>query len=412
MSPANFTWDALALDDFCPPDLRQQGKVTYKQKPLMALIAMATLDAAVGPQAIHDWGLADAKRIKRRFGWKKIPSASTIRIKLIDLDEDAMEKWIREVGSRLISRSSSKKRKEKDKKQKKAAPPFNVIAMDGKTARRCHASGKHAVHMLGAIDAAERIPLWQIEIGEKENEITRALELLSHLPLRNTIVTSDAMHTQTKTSEAICGGGGHYIQIAKGNQNTLYEGIRQIFAPDPTESPWEKNEKAWTRQTAKTVEKGHGRIEVRELTVTTELPWDDCWPHAKQCFEERRTRTVQGKTTTEVSYGITDMSEKEVDAAGLLASTRAHWNVESWHWQLDMNFREDELHIQNRKGAANMCRFLRLACAIHIHGQAAGASGTRSVRSEKYFCGNSDACMKYLEHSVKPEYSASRLLVN
>ena len=99
--------------------------------------------------------------------------------------------------------------------------------------------------------------------------------------------------------------------------------------------------------------KGHGRLEIRELVVSTELA-DFLAPHwagVAQVFRLTRTVHEDGKTRTEVVYGITSLSPAQASAARLLELVRAHWTIENrLHWRRDVTLRED--HCQVRKGTA------------------------------------------------------------
>jgi predicted transposase YbfD/YdcC len=56
-------------------------------------------------------------------------------------------------------------------------------------------------------------------------------------------------------------------------------------------------------------------------------------------------------TTTEVSYGITDMTRMQANARELLRLTRDHWGIENrLHWVRDEGFGEDRCRI--RTGSA------------------------------------------------------------
>jgi hypothetical protein len=59
------------------------------------------------------------------------------------------------------------------------------------------------------------------------------------------------------------------------------------------------------------------------LRTTTILTLHDKWPGLKQAFELTRRRPLKGKTTVEVVYGITSLTEQRADAARLLADARA-----------------------------------------------------------------------------------------
>jgi predicted transposase YbfD/YdcC len=100
------------------------------------------------------------------------------------------------------------------------------------------------------------------------------------------------------------------------------------------------------------VDKGHGRLEVRELTSTTLLAgYLEEWADACQVFRLTRTRVIDGKRTEETVYGITSLSRQEADAARLLALVRGHWGIENrLHHVRDATLKEDACRA--RKGAA------------------------------------------------------------
>jgi hypothetical protein len=90
------------------------------------------------------------------------------------------------------------------------------------------------------------------------------------------------------------------------------------------------------RQTARTVDKGHGRFETRTLVSTTQL--DEGYldfPGVAQCFKLTRTRRLRDrtsgelKTTTETVCGITSLSRERADAAKLLSLVLSHWVIEN-----------------------------------------------------------------------------------
>jgi predicted transposase YbfD/YdcC len=135
------------------------------------------------------------------------------------------------------------------------------------------------------------------------------------------------------------------VLIAKGNQATLRDDLQLFFREPPADC------RDW--RTARTVDKGHGRLEIRELVATTEL--NDFlakqWVGVAQVF--RLTRTVQEgeQTHIEVVYGITSLSPEKASAERLLQLVREHWAIENrLHWRRDVTLRED--HCQVRKGDA------------------------------------------------------------
>jgi predicted transposase YbfD/YdcC len=129
------------------------------------------------------------------------------------------------------------------------------------------------------------------------------------------------------------------------------------------------------------VGKGHGRVEVRELTGTTLLAgYLEGWADACQAFELRRVRVERGKRTEEVVHGIASLSRAEADAGRLLELVRDHWGIEGGlHYARDVTLGEDGCRA--RRGSApqalaalrNVAVFLLTALAATL-----GAGETRA----------------------------------
>lgn len=67
-----------------------------------------------------------------------------------------------------------------------------------------------------------------------------------------------------------CEAGGEYIWLAKGNQTDMEENIRLWFEPEPDPFPG-MGRLPKDFEMAKEVSKGHGRLEERILTVSSQL---------------------------------------------------------------------------------------------------------------------------------------------
>ena len=101
------------------------------------------------------------------------------------------------------------------------------------------------------------------------------------------------------------------------------------------------------RQSACTLNKGHGRVERRELTSTTMLNDHLDWPGVKQVCQIIRTTTRKSETTTEVAYGITSVGRDRANAETLLNWNRSHWGIENKeHWVRDEIFGEDRCRVR------------------------------------------------------------------
>jgi hypothetical protein len=115
--------------------------------------------------------------------------------------------------------------------------------------------------------------------------------------------------------------------------------------------PYQVQQRRAERQQYTEYNKGHGRREQRTIETTTALNEVVArlgWSSVRQVFRVTRQRTFRDretgdlKTTTEVDYGITDLSREQADARRLLAFNRGHWGIENRaHYPRDVTFRED-----------------------------------------------------------------------
>ena len=73
--------------------------------------------------------------------------------------------------------------------------PAEMIAIDGKTARRSGKQGdaNASIHMVSAFAARQRLVLGQVKVTEKSNEIIAIPKLLDMLAIEGAIITIDAM---------------------------------------------------------------------------------------------------------------------------------------------------------------------------------------------------------------------------
>jgi hypothetical protein len=137
-----------------------------------------------------------------------------------------------------------------------------------------------------------------------------------------------------------------------------------VIFPPHQQAQWHKDVR-----TATTRDKGHGRIEVRRITATT---WRNDylrdWPQVGQAFRLERERTVNGRTTAEVVYGITSLTPAAATAEQLLAYVRAHWGIENGrHHIRDETLREDRGRV--RRGHAPQVLASLRNVAVHLRRQ-------------------------------------------
>ncbi len=189
------------------------------------------------------------------------------------------------------------------------------------------------------------VTLTQRAVDDKTNEITAVLEVLQGLVLEGRVFTMDAILTQRKAAQTIVDGKGDYVMIVKGNQPQLLADIEAVFeGAEPSSEPSSE-----TTPTAQTLDIGHGRIERRSLTTSTELVGYSDWPALQQVFRLERTviKKKTGEKSAETVYGVTSCLPIRADAARLLDYTRHHWHIENKsHWVRDVTFDEDRSQVR------------------------------------------------------------------
>lgn len=150
-----------------------------------------------------------------------------------------------------------------------------LISVDGKTIRGNRGKNQKPVHIVTAYDGGHHLSLGQVAVEEKSNEIVAIPQLLRTIDIRKSIVTIDAMGTQTAIVDTIIKGKADYCLAVKGNQETLYDDIALYFSDiNLLEELQEKG------QYYQTVEKARGQIEVREYWVSSDIKWL-CQNHPK-----------------------------------------------------------------------------------------------------------------------------------
>jgi len=255
-----------------------------------------------------------------------------------------------------------------------------VIAVDGKKLRRSHdqQAGKAAIYMVSAWATENQLVLGQTKVADKSNEITAIPELLRLLDISGCIVTIDAIGTQTKIAETIIEGGGDYLLAVKENQGHLFEDIQCLFDVDVAQGM-----KYAQYSHAQRVNKGHGRIEIRECWATDReehlslLRKRQQWKGLKSLVRIVSERKIGETTEVQTRYFISSLP---ANAKMILKVKRSHWKIENQlHWALDIAFREDESRVRKDHAAENLAVLRHTALNLLKHEKTA-KGGLRAKR--------------------------------
>lgn len=191
----------------------------------------------------------------------------------------------------------------------------------------------------------------------------------------------DAIHTQRALSVQILEAKGDYLWYADANQPKLLEDIKQLFDGDQTTVLGGVVENDFA--TYRTTNKGHGRREIRQITVSNELDGYSDWPGIKQVFKLERWRTdIQSeKTSHERVYGLTSLDRKRACARKLLQLTRAYWGIENGlHGCRDVTFGEDRCRLTRSHAGRVMAPINNLVISLLRY------SGARNIAEARRRC--------------------------
>src|ERR1700681_4098604 len=259
----------------------------------------------------------------------------------------------------------------------------DLIAIDGKTARRTHdqRKGLKALHTLSACATSARLVLAQLSVPEKTNEITAIPDLLDELAeakqLKGALVTIDAMGCQVEIANKIIAHQADYLLALKGNQPTLESYVEIYFSSPPADKLVTKT----------TVEKGHGRIETRVYAASQEIDWivsERSYPGQPRFTNIKTLVKVYSRAehadrcTFDTRYFI---CSAPLDIDRLANGVRGHWGVESMHWLLDVEFKDDLSRYRTGHGAKNMAVVRRFALDLVRASNLKGSVKTRRKRA-------------------------------
>ncbi len=266
------------------------------------------------------------------------------------------------------------------------------IAFDGKAQRgrlACADSPEYPVHMLSAVLHDRGIVLAQTPLdhtGEKaEAELSAAPTLVARLDWSGCVLTGDALYCHADLCETVMDATGDYLLIVKENQATLLRAIATLFASRAEVALTAASLPAWDMRETTTLDKGHGRLELRHLVASTALNEYLTWPGLAQVLMVERTWWERKQRKTAVRYGITSLPSAVADAAQLLALVRGHWQIENGlHYVKDVTLGEDRSLIRKGNGP-NIMAILRDTVVSVLH-----RAGWRTI-AERLRCYSSDA---------------------
>ena len=314
-------------------DTRRSRSVMYPLHEVLIIMLLAVICGATSYARVEMFG-------KSRKEWlgtflkleNGIPDACTFRNVIKEINTQKLHlifcEWMKSIAKEL----------------------YGVVTIDGKQARRTKDTKKRPLHVVSAFSAEYGMVLGQLACEEKSNEITAIPKLLKMLEIKGCIVTIDAMGTQTDIAETIIDNKADYILSLKENHKTLYNDVK-LYLDDI----YREKKLLESENYHKSVEKGHGRIEIRECVISEEISWlhnKSAWKGLCGIGAIYCTIEKNGIISKQSHYFI--YSCKGLNAGQIMKYKRNHWSIENnLHWVLDMTFREDESRARKDNSAEN-----------------------------------------------------------
>lgn len=295
------------------PDPRIRRSRKHELLDILFVALCATICGADSFAEIAQWGRSNQ-------GWLQsllpltggIPSHDTLGRVFARLDRQAFADCFREWTRTLYQKTEGE-----------------VIPLDGKWVRGSFdtAAGTGSLKMVSAWASHARLVLTQKAIEPGSNETATLPHLLALLDIVGCVVTIDAAGCQKEIAGQITDRGGDYVLSLKGNQPYMHGSVSDNFAD------WEA--KGWripfARDRARTANKGHGRVEVRECFAVAAADFVDVraeWGGLKNIVLLKSERRTGEKVTREERYYLTSLSGSGV-ARRVMRAIRSHWGIEN-----------------------------------------------------------------------------------
>lgn len=338
-------------------DFRQKAKVRHRLADVLLIAAMAMLSGSSSCTEMAFYARTNLAYFRDLLKLKDAPSHDTFsrvfRLLSIFKFSTVIENWLdRNFPEQYESYGGRR-----------------MIVIDGKAIRASTAkgAGEHTRYILNYLISGGSMRLVIKRIGEKRNEISTIPEYMETIDVAGKYVSIDAIATHGGIIEKIIDSKGFFLFRVKDNNRLLKEAIEERVAELKASGEFASLEKH------SEVEKGHGRIESRTLSLihdTTFLVQRFGYGtyHVNiarvGAIEKRVTQMVGGseETSTSTEYIITN--SESITAEDMYRMKRRHWDIESGHYVLDESFREDLSTSRRGSSMENLAMARRFALRL------------------------------------------------
>jgi len=164
------------------------------------------------------------------------------------------------------------------------------ISFDGKVVCGSKHGEIDALQLMTAMVVENGLIIYQKETATKNNEIPVMQSILASMNIENAIITADAMHCQTETTQLVREGKGDYVLQVKKNQGKLLKEIEAYSHIVERDFPQRLEDNLFQE-----LDGDHGRINEREYRLLPISKWFDETERFKDSFavvQVKRTRQL------------------------------------------------------------------------------------------------------------------------
>jgi len=118
----------------------------------------------------------------------------------------------------------------------------------------------------------------------------------------------------------------------------------------------------WRTIIDQSIDKGHGRIDIRRCWTLSQLDYlvqKPQWKGLQTIAMVEAERRINGQLMRKTRYYISSLPSK---AAQIAQAIRTHWQIENaLHWVLDVSFQEDDSRIRKDHAPQNFALLRQIA---------------------------------------------------
>ena len=325
-------------------DVRCQGKICYKLWDIIVCVILANF------ANIYDWEDIE-EFVKMHYKWLRtflqmtggIPSYQTFERVFSLIDYKELEKILVDFYQNIIFNSTM---------------TSDVMCIDGRVDRgssRNQTDYSDEIRPLNSLNVFSNlygICLASEMIDVKNNEMHAVERILDRINVKGSIITWDALNTQTFNVQKVVDKKADYVVPIKANQGNFYNDLKDYFDEKELEMIIAgKTKTAYIIQS----EKSHSSYITYEYFQAEDVDWyfdKEKWKKLKSIGLVKKTIEKNNKITVEKRYYISSLN---LDIINFSKAIRMHWLVENkLHWHLDFTFREDDNTTVNKQALMNL----------------------------------------------------------